>query len=273
MKQTREKISSAKRVVVKVGTRVLVDSTGRPDPERIRVLVDGLAAGHAEHREMILVSSGAIAAGVEALGMKVRPAALPDLQMAAAVGQVRLMNLYTGFFAEKNITVGQVLLTDAIFRAAAGSENAKNTLHNLLAHRIVPVINENDAVSTAEITFGDNDILASLVATLVKADVLILLSITDGLRDDAGNRVPVIEQISDDILALDKGKSENLSAGGMKSKLMSAGKAAAANIPVIIADGRIPGIIQTILSGGDTGTLIVHREPYPQVKEYVKAMK
>ena len=259
MKLTREKIKNAKRVVVKVGSRVLVDSTGRPDHDRIRALVDGLSAGHSEQREMILVSSGAIAAGVEALGMKSRPTELPDLQMAAAVGQLRLMNLYSDFFEAKNIMVGQVLLTDAIFRVTAGSTNAKNTLHNLLAHKIIPIINENDAVSTEEITFGDNDILASLVATLVQADALILLSTTDGLRDANGDRVPFIEEVSEDILALDKGKSENLSAGGMKSKLMSAGKAAAANIPVVIADGQTEGIIQTILAGGDTGTLIVHR--------------
>jgi glutamate 5-kinase len=259
MKETRNQLKKAKRIVVKVGSRVLVDSTGKPDHDRIRALVSGLAAGHEETREMLLVSSGAIASGVEALGMTKRPTALPDLQMAAAVGQTRLMNLYGQLFGQKQILVGQVLLTDAIFRVASGSTNAKNTLQNLIAHRIIPIINENDAVSTEEITFGDNDLLAALVATLIQADALILLTTTDGLKDDDGQRVPFIEQISEEILALDKGKNGEHSTGGMKSKLMAAGKAAAANIPVVIADGQVDGIIQTILSGADTGTLIVHR--------------
>jgi glutamate 5-kinase len=259
MKETRNRIAKAKRVVVKVGSRVLVDATGRPDHQRIGALVTGLADGCAEGREMLLVSSGAIAAGIEALGMKRRPEALPDLQMAAAVGQTRLMNLYSQLFGQRQIMVGQVLLTDAIFRVTDGSTNAKNTLENLITHRIVPVINENDAVSTDEITFGDNDILASRVATLIQADALILLTTTNGLHDRNGVRIPFVERVSDDILALDKGKNGELSTGGMKSKLMSAGKAAAADIPVVIADGQTEGIIQAILSGADAGTLIVNR--------------
>lgn len=259
MKETRNSLKQAKRVVVKVGSRVLVDETGKPDHDRIFSLVSSLAAGHSETHEMLLVSSGAIAAGIEALKMTQRPTALPDLQMAAAVGQTRLMNLYSHLFGQKHIMVGQVLLTDAIFRVSDGRTNAKNTLLNLIEHRIIPIINENDAVSTEEITFGDNDILASLVATLVNADVLILLTTTDGLRDGNGDRVPFIERVSEDILALDRGKNENLSTGGMKSKLMSAAKAAEADIPVVIADGRQDGIIQSILNGDDAGTLIVSR--------------
>lgn len=259
MKETRNSLRKAKRIVVKVGSRVLVDETGKPDHERIFSLVSGIAAAHGTEHEMILVSSGAIAAGIEALGMTQRPTALPDLQMAAAVGQTRLMNLYSHLFGQKHILVGQVLLTDAIFRVNDGRMNAKNTLLNLIDHRIVPIINENDAVSTEEITFGDNDLLASLVSTLIDADALILLTTTDGLRDDNGERVPFIEKVSDDILALDKGANGHLSTGGMTSKLMSAAKAAEADIPVVIADGRQDGIIQNILDGEDTGTLIVSR--------------
>ncbi len=256
METHRNKLKETKRVVVKVGSRVLVDVKGKPDPKRIRALIYGLAAGHDENREMILVSSGAIAAGIEALRMEKRPSALPDLQMAAAVGQTRLMSLYRHLFGIHRIQVGQVLLTDAIFRLEDGSTNAKNTLQNLIAHRIVPIINENDAVSTCEITFGDNDILASLVSTLIRADVLILLTTTNGLHDENNRRVPFVDQISEKILALDKGKNSHLSTGGMKSKLIAASQASAEKIPVVIADGRIDGIIQSVLNGENVGTLI-----------------
>jgi len=258
MKETRNRLKKAKRIVVKVGSRVLVDSTGKPDHDRIFKLVSDIAGQHDSGLEMLLVSSGAIAAGIEALGMKKRPTALPDLQMAAAVGQTRLMSLYSHLFGQKHIKVGQVLLTNDIFQDGRRT-NAQNTLLNLIKHRIVPVINENDTVATEEIKFGDNDLLAALVAILVKADALILLSTTDGLKDDDGRRVPFVEQVSDDILALDKGKNGELSTGGMKSKLMSSGKAAAAGIPVVIADGQTDGIIQSVLGGADTGTLIVSR--------------
>ncbi|MBI9020797.1 MAG: glutamate 5-kinase [Verrucomicrobia bacterium] len=259
MKETRNRLKEAKRIVVKVGSRVLVDETGKPDHDRIHRLVAGMVAAHEEGREMVLVSSGAIAAGIEALSMETRPTALPDLQMAAAVGQTRLMSLYSHLFGQKHIQVGQILLTDDLLKVDERRTNAKNTLVNLIEHRIVPVINENDTVATEEITFGDNDLLASLVSILIEADALILLTTTDGLHDENEKRVPFVEQVSDDILALDKGKNGHLSTGGMKSKLLSAGKAAAANIPVVIADGQTDGIIQNILAGKDTGTLIVSR--------------
>jgi len=259
MKETRNQLKAAKRIVVKVGSRVLVDETGKPDPERIHAFVDGMVEAHNAGREIILVSSGAIAAGIEALGMKTRPTALPDLQMAAAVGQTRLMSLYSHLFGQHQILTGQVLLTDALFHIASGSTNAKNTLQNLITHKIIPIINENDAVSTEEITFGDNDVLAARVSTLIEADALILLSTTNGLKDDDGQRVPFVEKVSDDILALDKGANGHLSTGGMKSKLIAAAEAAEADIPVVIADGQTDGIIQNILNGDDTGTLIVSR--------------
>lgn len=259
MKETRDRLTKARRIVVKVGSRILVDSTGKPDHDRIFSLVSDLAQAHDTGCEMLLVSSGAIAAGIEALGMTKRPSALPDLQMAAAVGQTRLMSLYSHLFGQKHIKVGQILLTDDLFKADERRINAQNTLLNLIAHRIVPVINENDTVATEEITFGDNDLLAALVSILVDADVLILLTATDGLKDENGQRIPFVEQVSEDILALDKGKNGELSTGGMKSKLMSAGKAAAADIPVVIADGQKAGSIQAVLAGEDIGTLIVSR--------------
>jgi len=259
MKETRNQLKEAKRIVVKVGSRVLVDETGNPDHARISSLVAGMAAAHQTGQEMILVSSGAIAAGIEALGFETRPDTLPDLQMAAAVGQTRLMSLYSHLFGQKHIQAGQILLTDDLLKIEERRANAKNTLLNLIDHRIVPIINENDTVATEEITFGDNDLLASLVSSLVQADALILLTCTDGLHDENGKRLPFVERVSDDILALDTGANGHLSTGGMKSKLIAAAKAAKADIPVVIADGQTDGIIQSILNGNDTGTLIVSR--------------
>lgn len=256
MKETRNKLTEAKRVVVKVGSRVLVDKTGKPDHDRIFTLVKGLAEAHASGHEIVLVSSGAIAAGLEALGETTRPTSLQDLQMAAAVGQTRLMNLYSHLFVQNHIQIGQILLTDDLLKVEERRTNARNTLTNLINHRIVPIINENDSVATQEITFGDNDLLATLVAILINADALILLTMTDGLHDDDGNRVPSIAEMSDDILALDKGANGHLSTGGMTSKLLAAAKAADEGTPVVIANGQIEGIIQSILAGDDTGTLI-----------------
>jgi glutamate 5-kinase len=259
MKETRNRLRQAKRIVVKVGSRVLVDETGKPDHDRIFSLVAGIASAHDAGHEMILVSSGAIAAGIEALGLEARPTALPGLQMAAAVGQTRLMSLYSHLFGQKHIRVGQILLTDDLLKVDERRTSAKNTLLNLIEHRIVPIINENDTVATEEITFGDNDLLAALVSVLIDADALLLLSTTDGLRDDGGERIPFIERVCADILALDKGANGHLSTGGMTSKLMAAAKAAEAGIPVVIADGRTAGMIQSILNGDDSGTLIVSR--------------
>ncbi len=259
MKETRNQLKEAKRIVVKVGSRVLVDEIGKPDHERIFTLVSGIAAAHNAGHEMILVSSGAIAAGIEALGLDTRPDTLPGLQMAAAVGQTRLMSLHSHLFGQKHIKVGQILLTDDLLKSKERRTNSKNTLLNLIEHRIVPVINENDTVATEEITFGDNDLLASLVSTLIDADALILLTMTDGLHDENGERVNFIDEMSEDILALDKGANGHLSTGGMKSKLLAADQAAKTGTAVVIADGQTDGIIQRILNGEDTGTLIASR--------------
>jgi len=256
MSETRTQLKKAKRVVVKVGSRVLVDEAGKPGHERIFTLVADIAAANDAGHEMILVSSGAIAAGIEALDMKTRPAALPDLQMAAAVGQTRLMSLYSHLFGQKHIKVGQLLLTDDLLKANERRANAQNTLNNLIARRIVPVINENDTVATEEITFGDNDLLAALVSILIEADALILLTTTDGLHDENGERISFVDEVTKDILALDKGSNGPFSTGGMKSKLLAADQAAQAGTSVVIADGQTEGIIRRILAGDDVGTLI-----------------
>lgn len=260
----RDALKNAKRIVVKAGSKVLVQSTGRPDKRRLKLLVDELAQIQNGGGEVAFVSSGAIGAGLEALGMDKRPAAIPDLQMAAAVGQTRLMSLYDNLFGRNKCNIGQVLLTHDALKHRERHLNARNTLLNLIANRIVPIINENDAISTEEIQFGDNDVLAALVAILIDADALVLLSSTDGLREPGGNgrtrRVSYIEEVDDGVLGLVADKQNKLSSGGMASKLESAQIAAHNGIPVVIANGRKTGVLTRIFEGRDEGTLLFPKE-------------
>ncbi|MBN2685384.1 MAG: glutamate 5-kinase [Pontiellaceae bacterium] len=263
-KKHRNALKNAKRIVVKAGSKVLVQSTGRPDRRRLKLLVDEMAAFQNGGGETVFVSSGAVGAGLDALGMKTRPKAMPDLQMAASVGQIRLMSIYDELFGQNKCGIGQVLLTHDALKHRERHLNARNTLLNLIAHRIIPVINENDTISTQEIKFGDNDVLAALVSILIDADALILLSSTDGLREPDGcgktRRVSFIEEVDNAVLGLVADKQDKLSTGGMASKLQSAQIAAQNGIPVVIANGRKTGVLTRILEGKDEGTLLFPKE-------------
>lgn len=260
MQKKREEFARARRVVVKVGSRVLVQKTGRPDMRRIRALVKGLAALHRRGCDVAFVTSGAIGTGMEALGLKERPTALPELQMCAAVGQTRLMGRYEDLFAAEGIKIGQILLTRDDLKNRTRHLNARNTMMSLFRHRIIPVVNENDVVAVDEIKLGDNDVLASLVAILVDADALVLLTTTDGLREPVAGgktrRVPLLEELSADTLSFVSGKGSSLSTGGMATKLQAAANAARVGIPSVIADGRKPLTLKHIFEGRDTGTLM-----------------
>ena len=258
--EQRAVLGRARRVVVKIGSRVLVQRNGRPDLPRLTALVKDLATLRREGREVVVVSSGAIGTGIFTLGLGRRPTHLPDLQMAAAVGQSRLMALYDRLFAAEKTRVGQVLLTHADLKDRRRHLNARNTMMNLLQHGIVPVVNENDVVAVDEIKFGDNDLLASLVALLIQADLLVLLTTVDGLRAPAAGgrtrRVPFLPDVSEEALALAVGKTGELSTGGMASKLQAANEAAGAGTPVVIANGRMAGVLRKIVAGARVGTLI-----------------
>src|SRR6185312_6543449 len=179
----REQVTAARRVVVKVGSSSLTTAAGGIDPERVGRLVDVLAAARARGTEMVLVSSGAIAAGLAPLGLKRRPKALPAQQAAASVGQGLLVHRYTEELARHGVIVGQVLLTADDVTRRSHYRNAYQTFAKLLELGVLPIVNENDTVATSEIRFGDNDRLAALVAHLVHADLLVLLSDVDGLYD------------------------------------------------------------------------------------------
>ena len=255
-KKHRDALKNAKRIVVKAGSKVLVHSSGAPDKQQLKQLVDEMGQFQNAGGELVFVSSGAVGAGLDALGMKTRPKAMPDLQMAAAVGQIRLMSVYDELFAQNQCGIGQVLLTHDALKHRERHLNARNTLLNLVANRIVPIINENDAISTEEIKFGDNDVLAALVSILVDADALVLLSSTDGLRDAKNERVSYIEEVDNHVLGLVEDKQDNLSTGGMASKLKSAQIAAQNGVPVVIANGRKAGVLTRIFEGEDEGTLL-----------------
>jgi len=258
--QQRQNLAKAKRIVVKVGTHVLVDKNGRPKKARIRAIAEDIAALHHRGHEVILVSSGAIGAGLQALGMKKRPSNLCDLQMAAAVGQTQLMSCYHDVFTKSRCQISQVLLTHADLKHRTRHLNARNTMQSLLRHRIIPIINENDVVSVDEIRLGDNDILSSLVTTLIDADLLVLLTTPNGLlkpdKHGKNQRVPYLEKVTPTTFKLVSPKQNSLSTGGMATKLQAAQLANRAGAMVVIAPGNKAGILNQVVAGDDVGTLI-----------------
>ena len=250
---------------MKIGTRVLAQKTGRPDVRRMRRLVRDLAWMQRGGYEVAVVTSGAIGAGMEALGMKDRPRGLPDLQMAAAVGQTRLMSLYDDLFSAAGFKVGQVLLTHADFQHKVRLTNARRTLENLIRNQVVPIINENDVVADEEIkadlALGDNDYLASLVVKLVRADLLVLLTTVDGLLDRGdggkGGRIRYIESVTRKTFAVVTGSDTRLSKGGMVTKLRAAQAVSKAGCCAVIANGLKPNVLPRIMAGEDVGTLVL----------------
>ncbi len=234
-------IGAAARVVVKVGSSSLTSLAGGLDETRLRALADAIAANRLAGRQIVLVSSGAIAAGMAPLGLVRRPRDLATQQAAASVGQLLLVEQYAAAFARHDLTVGQVLLTADDLHRRAHYRNAQRTLERLLALGVVPIINENDAVATDEIRFGDNDRLAALVAHLAVADALVLLSDVEGLYDGDPRRAGarLIAEVSDlgDLAGVDVRPpgGEGTGTGGMASKLEAAGIAVQAGVPVLLA--------------------------------------
>ena len=244
---SREAVASAARIVVKVGSSSLTTAVGGLDTARLRALVDALA----ERAQLVLVSSGAIAAGLAPLGLARRPRDLATQQAAASVGQSLLVQAYASAFARHGRTVGQVLLTADDLVRRAHYRNARTTLERLLDLGIVPVVNENDAVATEEIRFGDNDRLAALVAHLVRADALVLLSDIDGLYDGdprrSGSRLlPDVRGAGDLVGVVTGGSGSGVGRGGMTSKVDAAQVAASAGVSVLVGAA---GSARSLLAG------------------------
>ncbi|MFE7859339.1 glutamate 5-kinase [Streptomyces sp. NPDC101209] len=258
MAGARQGVAEARRIVVKVGSSSLTTASGGLDADRVDALVDVLAKSRSGgEREIVLVSSGAIAAGLAPLGLRRRPRDLARQQAAASVGQGLLVARYTASFARYGVRVGQVLLTSDDMSRRAHHRNASRTLDKLLAMGAFPIVNENDTVATDEIRFGDNDRLAALVAHLVHADLLVLLSDVDGVYDGDPGR-PGTSRIAEvrgpeDLAHVEIGSAgkAGVGTGGMVTKIEAAGIAAAAGIPVVLTSAVHAA---EALSGGDTGT-------------------
>jgi glutamate 5-kinase len=254
-----------RRVVVKIGSRVLVDERHALDEGQVRSLAQQMAALRRGGREVICVTSGAIAAGLRELGCAARPRDLPTLQAAAAVGQARLIGLYRECFAAEGLVAAQVLLTRADLRSRGRHLNARNTFNRLLAGGTIPIVNENDTVAVDEIRVGDNDLLGALVACLVRADVLVMLTAADGLMSrppgdgpgaapSGGELIRAVERITPAIRAMAGDGVSAVGTGGMRSKIRAAEIVTSAGERAIVANGREPDVLGRLFAGEPLGT-------------------
>lgn len=259
----RTKTSTAqtppRRIIVKLGTGVLTSGAGQLNTARIGAVCGEIAALRAQGTEVLVVSSGAVGLGMGALQLVKRPKEVSKKQACAAIGQSRLMQLWQDGFAPHGLTVAQVLLTHEDLRVRSRHLGVQETLRQLIGYGAIPVINENDTVSAAEIKFGDNDTLSAMVASLVQADYLIILSTAPGLIDlkGTGKIVPVVDRITAEIEAMAGGTTSETAVGGMVSKVSAAKLATKAGCGVFIASGAEPDILHRLLLGRGPGTFFV----------------
>ncbi len=258
---SREHFKDHHRIVVKVGSSSLTHpETGKPDLARIELLVRELANLQNWGKEVILVSSGAIMVGRQALGLEDRPASLAMKQACASIGQSRLMMLYQKLFSEYNQICSQILMTKHTIIRPLSRQNAENTFEQLLKMKVIPIVNENDTISTHEIEFGDNDSLSAVVAAVVHADLLIMLSDIDGLFTDDPRMNPQaqfishVREIDETILALGKDTSSNVGTGGMSTKINAARLASSFGVDTVIANASDFRIIHRLAGGEEIGT-------------------
>ena len=261
---SRYAVNFAKRIVVKVGTSTITYENGKMNHGNIDRLCRGIADIWNSGREIILVTSGAIGVGIGSLNLPEKPTEIPQKQAIAAVGQCELMNAYTRSFAEYSYVCGQILLTKDGIADKLQRHNITNTIEAMLERHLIPVINENDTVSTNEIwhngTFGDNDTLSADVATLMNADLLIILSDIDGLytgnpkEDPDARRISYVDKITDEMMGFSKGAGSKLGTGGMATKITAMKMVTEHGINGVIAEGSCPQVIEQILDQDDVGT-------------------
>ena len=269
----RERLREAKRIVVKVGTSTLVRTSGKPDFRRMDRLVREIADLKNAGREMVLVSSGAIAIGMDSIGLHEKPAAIPARQALAAIGQSSLMTLYKKFFSDYGQTAAQVLLTKENAARHHQYANSRNALLELIAMGAVPVINENDVVAVDEIKIGDNDTLSATVATLIDADALLILSDIDGLytanpqKDKAARLISEVAEITPAIERMAGGAGSSLGTGGMATKIEAAKIAVNAGATFVIAPSARDDVISAVLAGEPVGTVFPAKESHLKVRK------
>lgn len=266
MSVARDKLKTAKRIVVKVGTSTLTHSGGNLNLYRIEHLIREIADLHNAGKEIIFVTSGAIAAGIGKMGLAKKPETIPENQALAAIGQGVLMHIYEKFFAEYGQTMGQILLTKNSTVDEHARENSKNSLTALLKMGVIPVINENDAVAVDEIKIGDNDNLSAMVANIVDAEVLIILTDIDGLydgnpkTDSAAKIIHEVPEINSEIEKMAGGAGTKLGTGGMFTKIQAAKLATENKIAMLIISGKEIGNLRRALSGEEIGTIFYKTE-------------
>jgi glutamate 5-kinase len=256
----RDALRAAKRVVVKIGTNALTHATGRFNRAHFEALGEDLLWA-AEGRELVVVSSGAIALGLERLGLPARPRDIPGKQACAAVGQSRLMQAYEEAFGRGSRLVAQMLLTHGDVQDRRRYLNVKHALERLLEAGVVPVINENDTVSVDELKFGDNDTLAALVAGVAEADALVILSDVEGLftadprKEPEARLLPFVDAVTPALLASAGGTGSGVGTGGMATKVRAAARVTEVGIRCVMTSGSVPGRLRSVLSGEPVGTL------------------
>lgn len=272
MRDYRSEVKDKKRIVIKIGSSSLMhEGTGRINLSKIEKLVRIIVDIKNSGRDVVLVSSGAIAVGRATIGLNGRPESLSVKQACAAIGQAKLMMVYQKLFAEYSTVAAQVLMTKNTVHNDVSRTNVGNTFNELLALGVVPIVNENDSVSTYEIeqvqTFGDNDRLSAIVSSIIEADLLILLSDIDGMYTDDPNMNPnaefisLVDNIDDRVLNMGKATSgSNVGTGGMAAKLVAAQIASSSGTDMIITNGNDLDNIVKILNGEDTGTLFLNHK-------------
>jgi len=259
----RKTLIQSQRIVIKVGSSTLTHETGAINLNRLDKLAQIISDLLNQKKEVVLVTSGAIAVGVSKLKLTERPKTTQEKQAAAAVGQSELMHLYSKFFSEYGHIVAQILLTKDVVEEDKKRINVINTFESLLSKGILPIVNENDTVATDEIEFGDNDSLSALVATLIDADLLILLSDIEGLYEadpkshPEAKLISVVDKIDESVIQRAGGAGSSRGTGGMATKLKAAAIATEGHIHMVIALGTHPEIITDILQGKDIGTLFI----------------
>lgn len=266
----RKKIRDAKKVVVKVGSSTLTYENGNINLGRIEKLVRVIADLQNSGKQVVLVSSGAVAVGVNKLKLKKKPDTIREKQAVASVGQCELMHIYSKFFGEYSHTVGQVLLTRDVIEDDHIRENVINTFETLMENQIIPIVNENDTVSIDEIEnivrFGDNDNLSAIVAKLCRADLLVILSDIDGFYDgdprtnESAKMLSIVEEVTKELEECAGGAGSSVGTGGMITKLEAAKNVAEAGIDMVLTNGENPEILVDILAGEDVGTLFVGKK-------------
>lgn len=252
-------LQNSQRVVIKLGTRILADGPTALDEERIKGMASQMASYRKQGIEVLLVSSGAVALGMEKLGLKRRPTSLPQLQACASVGQSLLVDVWQKAFSKEGVVLAQVLLTREDMKHRKSRQGIRDTLDALLAQGVLPLINENDAVSAAEIKFGDNDILSASVAQVAQAALLVILSKAPGLIDKKGTQqvVPVVTDIIPSIVHMAESSGDKAAMGGMISKIEAAKIAMDAGVGVFIGSGEDPKVLDYMLTGQAEGTFFL----------------